>query len=248
VLGLLTLTMLSGCPPAPPVRAVFHPQGRQEPREQPAVAEDPVSGETRAVRVGMRSHFDSISEIKDAVIRGDEPMARDLARALAEDPDLLERQPGWAPHTQAVRDAAAAVAAAGSLVAIASATGVLGSRCGGCHSALGVEFDPATPPTPSRGTGVEASMAVHRWAVDRMWEGVVFPSEERWIRGSTMLVASPGCGDPSRETPVAELDPLCRRLQVVVRQGHDSAALDRRAQAYGHLLVTCARCHDRSTP
>ncbi len=242
-LAAAVVVATAGCHPAPPVRSTFQPGEPVAGESPPRVAGQPADPAELATRADMRRHFGLISDVKNAVIRGDLDRARRLARELEQRPTTPPADGSWTARTQSIHVAAKRVATATTLPAIAGATAALASQCGHCHVDLEAQVELPLPATPRTASGVDATMEVHRWAADRMWEGVVFPSDERWIRGTTMFVALPGCGRVPPETPADEMEPRCRQVQVVVRQGHDPPTLESRAHAYGQLLATCAGCH-----
>lgn len=84
-------------------------------------------------------------------------------------------------------------------------------------------------------------MASHQWAVSRMWEGVIGPSEERWLAGARALPKAP-------MTYVAESGELGIANDVVTvrmlsRRAEGTKTALQRAELFGQLLGTCVRCH-----
>ena len=97
---------------------------------------------------------------------------------------------------------------------------------------------PAQP--PDRDT-IDARMARHVWAVDRLWAGIVGDDDVAWNAGIELLAA----GKPIWSQ-------LTREQQAAGRLLHDMAEGQRRANTtrvttraniYGELLVVCASCH-----
>jgi hypothetical protein len=96
----------------------------------------------------------------------------------------------------------------------------------------------AAPPVPPDEPTIEARMVRHRWAADRLWEGVVGNSNRAWREGLEVLVTAP-LDDDSENARFA------RKLQ---RQAIEALApspgpLVERGASYGEILVTCASCH-----
>jgi len=84
-------------------------------------------------------------------------------------------------------------------------------------------------------------MARHRWAADRLWEGLVGGDDEPWRAGLAVLAAT-----PIRWPELGERKGLARSLQQLAEQAQKRQATDSiadRAQLYGEMLVTCTACH-----
>lgn len=125
------------------------------------------------VRFHMHSNFDMLRAIERLLLRGKLDEARDLAHAIATAPDELGLLP-WSIQTTRVRTHAEALANATTVEAAFSAEARLASECGSCHVASGAtpEFSSPPRPPPDRAS-LEARMARHLWASDRLWEGMV---------------------------------------------------------------------------
>lgn len=86
------------------------------------------------------------------------------------------------------------------------------------------------------------------WAVDRLWLGLIQPSDEAWRAGSTALASAP-LARPSDEP---EKHNLAVRIQALAEVGRTltgsakppaPANLPRRLALYGEIVATCAGCH-----
>jgi cytochrome c553 len=181
--------------------------------------------------------------IHDAVVMGRLADAKQPAGYLAKHwPDqVLET---WIPFVRSLRSTAAEVEHAENLQAAAKGTADLALSCGECHEALddGPTFDP--PPEPPAGDEAAAVMHRHRWATDRLWEGVVQPSTERWMQGIDALQRLPDCQeDPGGEQLTADIEAARAATERVRLQAKDATDLRDRARLYGELLGTCSTCH-----
>jgi cytochrome c553 len=190
------------------------------------------------VRLHMHENFGMVRAIEHLLIRNKLDEARELARGVAESPD----EPGtaaWATETARVREQASAIANATTLDDAIHAVARLGARCAACHSASGTLPDLATPPAvpPDRST-IESRMARHRWATDRMWEGMIGLSDESWRAGLDVLGSAPL---PATELGAAR-EGFARTLQRTAKRATTVKAADR-GEVYGELLVVCAKCH-----
>jgi hypothetical protein len=229
--------------------------GKSEPKKKPApttpeaVAKDaaklPAASASMdaGIREHMREHFESIRSIERAIIVGDKDTAREQAKTLAEHPSI--ELADYEEEIEAVRVAAAALAKEESLEKMAQGGAQLASLCGHCHLVTTsiTTFEWSEPPAES-GTASER-MQRHLWAMERLWEGLVGPSEMSWREGSKVLQASPF---PADKLPIKkDLQPAAKKqlasiAALAVRAG---AATERADQVtiYGELLGTCSGCH-----
>lgn len=202
------------------------------------------SAEDSALAEQMHERFAWVSAIQEVTIHGDVAEARSLALDFAARlpaPDEPAPEP-WRPHVDALRGELEGLAHADDLRDAGASVARLGLLCGRCHQDTGAEPDLPELPEPVQGSRVEDVMHGHQWAVDRMWEGLIGPSDERWIRGSTMFVTIPGCTSAT-EAGDAPGQALCSHAQSLARRGHVTRSLEGRATIYGRLLATCAGCH-----
>jgi hypothetical protein len=213
-----------------------------------ATAEPPVSDEPdkrferdMMVRFHMHQNFDLLRGIERLLIRGKLDEAKRFAEAIAIAPDEPAHGP-WAAYTIAVRDQAAAVARARSVEEGLRLEARLAAACASCHrehhgSAI-FEHPPKRPPDEP---GIEARMARHRWAADRLWEAVVGDADDAWREGLDVLATAPPL---PLEGERGRLGRELRRLAqgaLKLKPPLDEPA--RRAALYGDILVTCAACH-----
>ncbi len=104
-----------------------------------------------------------------------------------------------------MQNAAQLALAAVDLKAAAVAVADMAQACGGCHLALsGPNFSGSSP--AGEESSVVADMERHRWAADRMWEGLVGPSETAWLAGAATLEDAPRHPEAmvDDKTPLAE--------------------------------------------
>lgn len=190
------------------------------------------------VRFHMYRSYDLSRAIERQLVRGDLDGARSLARSIASAPDLPALD-AWARQTALVRDRAAALAAAPGVDEACRRAARVSEACATCHAATHAtalfEVFPAAPPDQPT---VEARMALHRWAIDRVWEGVVGNADKPWRAGLDVLAVTP--------LPFSTLKDDRAALASGLQRLADRARRDpNRAQNYGEILVTCAACHKR---
>jgi cytochrome c553 len=194
------------------------------------------------VRFHMHESFDLLRAIEKLLIRGQLEEARTFARAIAHAPD----EPGlgaWSQHVVLVRDRAATLATARSVDEACRRAAQLADACAGCHAESGAspEFRSPGRIPPDQPT-IDARMARHLWATDRLWEGVVGSADDAWRVGLDVLATTP-LQAPELSKEQSAFGRKLQRLadQARLRQGTDAA--QDRARSYGEILATCSGCH-----
>lgn len=193
------------------------------------------------LRAHMHENFDLVRAIERLLIRGKLEEAARLATAIAEVPGAPAHG-SWAAQSVLVRDRAAEVARATTVERACMAEAKLAAACGGCHieAAVAPEFR-AFPPVPAETGTIAGRMQRHRWAADRLWEGVIGGADEPWQAGLEVLAAAPlDFGDRRKEQQALAGD--LQRLAGTARK-LKITSIDVRAKAYGEMLATCASCH-----
>ncbi len=217
--------------------------GVAEAKDPPPPAPPPVRFEhDMMVRFHMHENFGLLRAIEKLLLRGKREEATALARAIAEAPD----EPSLGElevHAIRVRDLAAALARAPSIDEACAREARLAVACAGCHQATGVvpalSSVPALPPDKPT---IEARMARHVWATDRLWEASVGGGDEPWAKGLQVLAAAPL---PFRGG-LADRAALAKQLQQLASAALKRTAIDNlteRGRAYGEILTVCATCH-----
>jgi cytochrome c553 len=210
---------------------------------QPSMADPPPRpdrGRDRdrdTMQMHMRANFDLVRAIERLLIRGKLDDAKRFAAAIAVAPDEPAHGP-WAARVAAVRERAAELSQATTLADGVRRVARLGAACGACHAEVTSDLafaDP--PPVPPDKPTIEARMQRHRWAADRLWEGVVGNADLPWKEGLAVLSSSP------LEEP-ADRVALAKQLkQIADRARRDKMDVTKRAVTYGEILQVCASCH-----
>jgi len=215
--------------------------------EPPTASPDVRFEEDMIVRMHMHENFGLLRGIEKLLIRGRLEDARSFARAIADAP----QEPGlgpWTTETLVVRNRAASLAAATTVGEACHREARLAEACGDCHATAHVspEFRPPTR-IPADQPTIEARMARHVWATDRLWEGIVGGAADSWMQGLDILAATP-LESPKIAGERVRYGQQLRRLadQARARRRTDTAA--DRARSYGDMLATCAGCHLVATP
>ena len=136
----------------------------------------------------MHEHYASVTQIQSAIIRGDLDAVREPAQWLAAHPAPTEMPDAWNPYLEAMRSAARAAVEATDFTAAATATSQMANACGNCHIANNISDQFPWQSKPEDEMGTLAHMQRHQWAADRMWEGLIGPSEDAWYQGTTLLL------------------------------------------------------------
>lgn len=205
-------------------------------------AEEDVS----AVAEHMHSHLDKVVAIKSAVIAGYLEQVRAPATWLAEHDAPAGFPAAWAPLEEEMRAYARQAAGAPDLSTAAAAVSGIGQTCGACHTASGfaVSFGYSQPPAENP-TSTITQMQRHLWAADRMWAGLIGPSDAAWENGADMLTdirltAANLTNDPLKQPKV---DQLLQRARELGTRGTQASSTEARTNLYGEFLSLCANCH-----
>jgi cytochrome c553 len=230
--------LVTGCPPA--TEPTPTPRASTQDGEQ---ALGPVERVRRATTAHMGAHFADILEIHTSLVHGSLADAKVAARALADDrPDVMLEE--WAPFLFALRRSADEVARARSLDDAAVHAAALARTCGDCHAAQGARLELVATQPPARSDDPAARMQRHAWAFNRLWEGIVLPSDESWTLGVNAFVELPECED--RMSSEVDRTAIERAREIVTASEAAARAAttrDERALVYGRMLPTCASCH-----
>lgn len=197
----------------------------------------------RAAHLRMHVRFAAAERLELAIAHSDLERARAEARTLAEidDPDVL---PVWRPYLASIREAALQIEAAPGVVGAARLTAKLGRSCARCHEAIGarIVFPAEPPPPPDPRLAVQ--MVSHQWAAAQMWQGLIGPSDARWLAGAHELTRAPLHIVAQAVTPESELDiDDVARIRLYARRAETAGSQSARADLFGTLLATCAHCH-----
>jgi len=180
----------------------------------------------RAQQHHMRQHLSDMRTIERMLVDGQLAEAKALAFMLDGMGDDVERAVLRLRNARTVDDAIHAHAR-------------IALGCAGCH--LDAQTVPAfklpSNAPPDRPTLVDQCVR-YQWALDRVWEGLIAPSDEHWRAGIYAIATS---ALPRITTVHPD---VAKQLQRKARSALDTATtLEARADAYAALAVTCASCH-----
>lgn len=245
---LVFLLALAACARSQaPAPAADAPAPTPPPAAAPAPAAPP--GEAPTLFADMVGHVAWATVARDALVAGDVARAKRELAALADHEPHQGLSEAQQAMTIALRQTAAAAAEATHSTDVARVLARVATRCAACHSqqAVLVQFD--TPPPGSLPTVVD-HMGRHVVAVDRLWEGLLGPSEASWRAGTGALAE-----DALRSPTVTHDADRGHAVDVMARFVHEqgTAALEAtepgaRAELFAQLIATCADCHAETRP
>ncbi len=187
----------------------------------------------------MQTHWTHVTHARDGVVEGDLAEVKKWAAAMAvlEAPAKLPAP--WRPMYADMQAAAGRVAAAEDLPKAAEQVGALALTCAECHDFTGGGPGHLVLPMPEQDFGKD-EMALHQWASDWLWIGLISNSTEAWQRGADALQKQPF--KHFEKAPAAEAEVLEQTVHIVASLAEvgDRAS---QAGAYGRLITACATCH-----
>ena len=193
----------------------------------------------------MHTGFVSLSEAKTAVIEGKLKDAKQAGAKVWVGHQGDDVPADWAPFVSAIRSSIDLLQSSTELETAALAVSAIGRACGDCHQSLGLSTIPTSEePAPPAGT-VGDYMRLHQWASDRMWDGLIGPSDTSWNAGAQAL-ATPLSPDSIPETIMVKpgMDALVERIgQLSKAAAEPNLPGPTRQRIYGEFLGSCARCH-----
>ena len=195
----------------------------------------------------MRMHFERAANSRDAIVRGDLDSARIDMNWLAthHGGDTLPEH--LRPLFAQMQTEAGHFAEATTLTEAATALARTLTRCGGCHRVSHGGPDIAIPPLPE-GDSVPAHMQRHRWAADRMWEGLVKDDADVYRTGAGALregslFEAELEGRANTQAPRERVRAIANLVHELGTEAAGAETATDRADIYGRLLATCATCH-----
>lgn len=213
--------------------------------DAPASPSTPAVSEEPELSAAMVEHFVHATALEQAVIDGELEQVVVEARWLVEQLPKQQLPDAWAPHVERMQLAAKRATEAEELGAAALATGEVIASCGACHTATGRGPSFGEPTPVPEGESSAARMARHQWAAQRMREGVIGPSDQRWLAGAGAVSVAPPqpCPIEDAEVLAKEVLDLRERIYELGAKAVETEGLEARAAVYGEFLGTCAGCH-----
>lgn len=185
----------------------------------------------------MAQHYSQVLDIQKALVAGNLAAARPGARWLSEHRGDEYGTPAG-PSLEVMRNEAATLLRQNDILPASRTLGRMGVACGDCHVALDVKVPFTLEEPPASSAIPAAQMTRHAWAMDRLWDGLSYPSDAAWRAGAGALTTMPvnfGNNDQANR--------LAARIHDLSGQAAVATTARERADTYGDLLETCALCH-----
>jgi len=188
----------------------------------------------------MRGQFVDGAALEDALVTGRVDVVNEVAAGFVERHQQEPFPEPWEARVEPLLDWARAAAEAKDFETAATAVANVSARCGECHRQEGIEI---ALPEPVEPDGAE-QMQRYRFAVDRMWEGLVAPSDERWQLGAQAYGDAVDCRaiGPDKQVPKHHAAP-CNTILAVAGAARSADTMQARADAFAAVSFNCAGCH-----
>ena len=202
------------------------------------------------VATHMHEHLARITTIKSLIIMGNLDGVREPAIWLADHEAVSGLPEDFEPYVGLMRQYAREVNNALDLKSAAIAVSGMARTCSNCHLVNEVEIEFGYDQMPADWSDTVSHMQRHQWAADRLWDGLIAPSDTAWDRGMNMLVDVPLHPDDvtdenSADVDTAALDRIARRIHKLAGLGTIATTPTARSELYGEMLGLCADCHTR---
>ena len=221
--------------------------GTENKSESPGSNGNSEAKQQPSLRERMHTHFVHLSKAQTAVIEGRLDLAKKASAVVWPEARPNELPADWQPYIESLKSGVKLIENATELETAAMAVSAIGRACGDCHQAfgistLGAEEKRENPAPESLGD----YMRLHQWAADRLWEGIVGPSDESWSAGANALSQAKLSSAKIPEHILVK--PGMKQLVERVGSFADAASQPgiggpEKQRLYGEFLGSCARCH-----
>jgi cytochrome c553 len=219
--------------------------GSSQPPAEPAAPATPAPAAQSEASKHMHEHLARVTEIQEAVTRGDLEAAGVPAAWLAD-----HEPPAGLPATVVeelanMKKTSKMVVDATNINDAGTATAQLLAACGTCHTKTNVVVKFDDLPRPPAGAGVSAHMLEHQWAMDLMMQGLVGPSEMKWRQGAEALKVSPMAAEelPQDEKLTDEIKSFEKKVHEWADKAVNAGDMGSKVAIYGEVTAGCASCH-----
>lgn len=210
----------------------------EPPAPVPATQEGDMSQEASP----MAEHFLEASKIKDNIVYGELASTKKPAQWLIDNVVADQLPVKWRPHVPKVHAGAKTVVNAEDMATASKGASEIALACGACHQDVGIDVAPSFKPLPLEDDTSFGEMDRHGFAVDRMWEALIGPSDKAWEEGTGMLADAPMEAD---EAP-AEVKDLAARVHGLAAGAKAVTDPGERAAQFAEILTTCTDCHAKT--
>ncbi len=210
-------------------------------------------GDTRAqdeteTMLHMHEHLVRLTDIKAAILIGELDDAREPAEWLADHEPMEDLQLIYEPFVLSMREHALEIVDARDIKSAAQSMAAIATDCASCHIATQTDLKFGFDEEPPAWSDMTSHMQRHQWAVDRLWEGLIGPSDASWARGIRMMAEAPlhGTENTWDEETAPDADKLATAVHELGVQAASALTPDARSQIYGSMIGVCAECHSRT--
>lgn len=226
--------------PAPPPSASTSASAPPAASAEAHAAERPEPGSKGELL--MRDHFKQTVTIRESLIWGRLTNAVGPADTLANVEGITSLPKTWQASATLLSDSAKRISEGSDVATVAAATADIGRACGLCHaSSHGPSVEVKEPPAVDE--SVTSRMRRHKWAGERLWEGLYVPSNEAWMAGAKALELDPFAGDALKKGGVHARG-AASRFNTQAKKLGQAKTSEARGAAYAELLSTCSPCHE----
>ena len=199
-----------------------------------------------AIADHMHGHLVQISMIKSAIVAGKLEDVDEPARWLADHETAAGIPVEFESYAIQMKSYARRVSEAQDLDSAAKSVSNMAKTCGNCHLVNEVNLEFGYDQMPRMDVeDVVTHMQRHQWATDRLWEGLIGPSDAAWNRGADMLIDAPLLpSDVTRATDnTEEIAEIAHRIHALGGISTETKTPDARSELYAEVLGLCASCH-----
>ncbi len=240
----VAIGLAAGCQRRPPSQPP-QPSQPSQPSSKPISATEP-SPTTTDLGARMRGQFVDGNALKDALVTGRAQQVNEVALRFVERHREEPFPARWQPRIDPFMEWAQAAADATDFETAAIAVANVSARCGECHRDEGVDLE-----FPSVAEPDAAQMLRYRFAIDRMWEGLVAPDTQRWQQGAQAYARAVDCSalGSDQSLPGHHTVP-CNSILAVAGAAQAAETMQARADSFAAVTFNCAGCHgvERAEP
>jgi hypothetical protein len=91
-------------------------------------------------------------------------------------------------------------------------------------------------------------MLRHAWAAERMWDGLVAPSEELWVKGAQAFGGEALAPDELGDQASQDVVKLSKKVHELAAKAAEVKDRKEQAVLYAELLGSCYTCHKELEP
>lgn len=210
--------------------------GKPKTEEKPAATDTPAPLST-----DMQTHWTFATNARDGVVHADLATARLWGRGMAEMPQPESLPTNWRPMWAEMTAAATKVSESADLEAAGARVGALALTCAECHSFTGGGPGHLILPLPEpKFNTTQSDMALHKWAAEWMWVGLIANDAEAWKRGADALIEEPF--KTFEQVPKKDANQMEHVVHIVASLAEPGERAEQ-AERYGQLITACALCH-----